>query len=64
MGSLVRSLPTLFFTKLQRLKLTLGLGGMAVRLTGRVASSLSWKLWDTLEKVWEWEGYSKGGRKR
>ena len=52
MGSLVRSLPTLFLIKLQRLNLTLGLGGIVVLLTARVASILSKKLGDTLENDW------------
>lgn len=49
MGSLVRSLPTLFLMKLHRLKRTLGLGGMVVRRTGRVALTLSKKLGAALE---------------
>ena len=49
MGSLVRSLPTLFLTKLQTLNLTLGLGGILVRLTGRVACMWSNKLGETFE---------------
>ena len=51
-GSLVRSFPTLFLTKLQRLKETLGLGGMAVLLTARVGSVFTEKLADTFENFW------------
>ena len=49
MGSLVRSLPTLFFMKPQKLNRTCGLGGMIFRRTGRVASTLWKKLGSGLE---------------
>ena len=49
MGNFVRSLPTLFLMKLQILKRTLGLGGMVVRRTGRVALTWSKKLGAALE---------------
>ena len=47
----MRSFPTLFLMKLQILNLTLGLGGIVERLTGRVALTLSKKLAETLENV-------------